>query len=325
MSNNLISSNKFENKPLPSYANEDILVSGSQLMLLMLKNDNTKAVYDNFNSNYLQPFIDSKLPTDLKSIINNIYKRDIIYIGVHPKSNSNVLGHYVTNHDSLAAIILNSSMIDIDIVTGECNEPDTATLVTYQQFIRYIVDTNIDKIKSNDELHSLLISYYISLLKKYLELDSLNDKQSELLSILVTVVYYKHFLMLDHKLACSKIATFANYPDLKSVLSDPSLIKTNNIAQITNLIVDYHLISQLQSPNALVFKLLSKLKIIPYLSIISNLSYLISSIVVANQNLIHFQSLKISPNLQSNIEKMIVPFINNVKYDSTVVKKIKSL
>lgn len=323
MASNLISASKFENKPLPEFTDDDVLISGSHMMLILTKNEDTKAVYSNFNDNYLEPFINTKLPADLKTIIQAIYKRDIVYLGVHPKSNSNVLGHYVTNHDNLAGIILNTSMLDIDTTTGECNEPDSATLVVYQQFIRYIVATNYQKIKANDDLHSDLISYYMMVIKKYLELNTMNEKQQELFAILVTVVYYKHFLQLDHKSACSKIKGKFTFSDLKSVLTDPNLVKATHISHLTKLVVDYRLFPEAQSPNALTFKLLTKLKIIPYLSITSDLGYLISSVIIANQNLIHFQSLKVSPNIQSSIERQIQTMFGGVTYDSTAIKKVK--
>ena len=149
---------------------DDILFRSEQTFLIHLKSDESKELYDNFNSQ-LQTYCD-KISGLNKDVCEIALKHDIIYIGISSKKQNNVLSAYIVNNTKLMAIILDSSVLDIDTVTGDIGDLDEVLNQIYYRFVHLSVLHNIDQLKKDDSFNSNIIEYYTYLLLKHLKLDT---------------------------------------------------------------------------------------------------------------------------------------------------------
>lgn len=294
---------------------ETIVTEHDKEYVIMFRNEQSSAIYEQFDSQ-LNIYL-NKISGQNKTAVKQLLDRKVICLGLNPKKTSNTLGMVIDQNNKLYYIVLDSTILDIDLNNGVIGDIEETINATYYQFIRFIATSN-PSFKKNDTLNELIIKYYCNLLLKFLKLTTQSDKQIELAKYIISIMYYKCFLDLNVTLASEKslklikpefIHEFESLVDLKLIE------KYNDIKDILKLLIDFKV--TFETPNTLMYNLLMGLKTTSFLSVTISYDLLIAGIITSLYSQNFYKHLLVNKNIQTQIETIISKAYNNVKFEDT--------
>lgn len=280
-----------------------------------------KIFYENFNTNLENYML--KLPNNIaKKSVHSIYTRDLVYVGRNDGNiKSGIIGAVYLPKGRLSAIVLDSSELDIDIVTGDTHRIDSVFYAAYHLIIRAAVITNERAIVRDENIHALCCHYLTFIMLKILGSRSLlNAKQQDFLQVITKYFYIRFMLQYHHSLArdnaLSKISE--EYRDEADSLM-PTLQKYSNMKDIFKACVDYRITSE--NPSMLLVRTLNRFKPLTFYSIISSLDYIIATAIISYYP-VDFFAESISDSIQTQLEKNMEKYIRMLKFDVNSMKKL---
>ncbi len=189
---------------------DDVLIS-PRIELAIIhpkKTEENRRIYKTFYDN-LSLYL-SKLPNNqVKKQILNLYNKKIIYLGLmrNPSLKSNIAFESVLIENSnFYGVMLNTSALDIDIITGETDEIDDCVYAAYYSVLRAGILSNKLKIKNDKQLHKLLSTYLYLMILKFLGKNTLYSKrQKQLIHMCCIYIYYVYFFNQNHSYSINVI------------------------------------------------------------------------------------------------------------------------
>jgi len=303
-----------------------VLKSDEQKILIIKKDKAGLPIYQTFNqdfSDYLNKMPDNSVKEQCRNLLN----KDLIYLGVAKAKPDNVVVRVlITQGDELAGVVLDSQQLGVDPITGSAEAIDECVYVSYFGLIRAAVLVNKSEMRQDKDLHKLLSTYLYLLFLRAIGTDKIYlDKQRKLLHILAIYIYYKHYLKERHPYILSILqrdySTFIGDELLKEFL--PVLDKVESYTSVKDfpkMLIDTKLLNE--SPNALTISLLRMLKPVGFYSLVGPLDYYIPLVIIAKYPVDFIGSgAPANDKIQNAVEKILLKYIDKIKYNTTIVKK----
>lgn len=277
--------------------------------------DNNQA-YITFNS-MINVYL-SKLPNNnAKKSVETVMQRDLVYIArsIQPQKNGILGGVAIDTQNKVAGLLIDSIDLGINFITGTISSPDEIIYGIYFQYIRATVLTQINSIRSDKELHKLMIKYLKGILLKAIGKTAyLFDKQQDLLDVLVAYIYYRFQLGRLHE-ESAELASIG-HENLKEELKDLFKVasKYKNCNDIFIGLTDFNIISE--PPNKIIMDSIQMFKLAGYYSITTSLEYLIGFSILSKYPVDFFRNGLVNIKLSDAIENhIIMKYSSKMKYN----------
>lgn len=291
---------------------DSLLIKLEKLFLILPRSEGIE-VYKNFDDQ-IKTYL-SKISGPSKDVVSQLLDRGAILMLINSKKSSNILGAKSSTPDSKLLFVGGEcSIFDVEITNGDIGNIEELVNQLYYQFIRHVIDTT-PEIQKNQDIHPLLIQWYVFLLLKSLRIPTLVDKKVEVLKYITGIMYYKHFLNMDPYLAKEKSLSLVDsrfQKEIESIVPDVFILKYTDIKDIIKLIIDTKL--AFDTPNNLTYHMLNSLKVVSFLSITSTFSHLLASIIASLSSIDFYKPLLINKPIQEHIENILTPYFTKVKY-----------
>lgn len=295
---------------------------------VVIKDESSKNVYKTFNEDF--GLFLSKLPANnVKKYVSQVFNRGLVFIGFSDTRNENVFTRVLlTESDKLAAVVLNTQMLDITITTGETKSIDDCVYATYYGIIRAASIIFKNNIKSDKDLHSALSTYLYLLTLKLIEKGSIYSvKQKQLIHVVCLYAYYRHFLKFKPKM----ILNIINRQYLKFIKDVSKEEISNVIDKISNYNSTKDIGDMLVSSNVLIDKnlgrkfvinLLHSLKSTGFYAFTGPLDLFIGMCVLSNYptNLYNRNVVVGDNKISKGVESLVEKYVKNIKYTMDLVK-----
>jgi len=295
-----------------------------QKIFIIPRTEKNAEIYENFSKDFSDYLM--KLPNGIvKDCCRKLLNNNLIFLGIAKTKPDNVVVRLlITNEDKFAGITLDSQQLGIDPITGITDSIDECIYASYFGFIRSVILINKNSIRQNKDIHKLLTTYLYLLFIKAFGADKIySEKQRILLHLLTIYIYYRHYLKEKHDYVLSIIQNrYTKIIDREYIEEFlPTLEKMksyNDIRDFSKMVVDCKIVNE--SPNFLTINLLKMLKPMGFYCLIGPLDYFITFVILAKYP-ITFIGNKIPNNekLQNSIEGIIEKYIDNIKFDFSVV------
>ncbi|MDD4081878.1 MAG: hypothetical protein PHD05_00690 [Sphaerochaetaceae bacterium] len=295
-----------------------------QKIFIIPRTEKNAEIYENFSKDFSDYLM--KLPNGIvKDCCRKLLNNNLIFLGIAKTKPDNVVVRLlITNEDKFAGITLDSQQLGIDPITGITDSIDECIYASYFGFIRSVILINKNSIRQNKDIHKLLTTYLYLLFIKAFGADKIySEKQRILLHLLTIYIYYRHYLKEKHDYVLSIIQNrYTKIIDpeyIEEFLPTLEKMKSyNDIRDFSKMVVDCKIVNE--SPNFLTINLLKMLKPMGFYCLIGPLDYFITFVILAKYP-ITFIGNKIPNNekLQNSIEGIIEKYIDNIKFDFSVV------
>lgn len=274
--------------------------------------------YNTFNST-INMYL-TKLPNNFaRNSVESIMKRDLVYIcrSILPQKNGILGGVAIDSQNRIAGLLVDSVDLNIGFETGIMPSPDEVLYGIYFQYIRAIILSQSDKIKSDKELHRLMISHFKGLILKAIgKTVYLFDKQQEILTILVSYIYYRFQLGKLHDESVEM--ALVNFPKLKDETKEffKIAIKYKTANDIFIGLTDFRIITE--SPNKIIIDSIQLFNLSGYYSMTTSIDYLIGFAILSKYPIDFFKNGLINAKLSDNIESLIIKkYASKLKFNLT--------
>jgi hypothetical protein len=272
----------------------------------LTNNPSNQQAYITFNS-IINTYLDKLPNNNVKKSVESIMRRDLVYIArsIQPQKNGVIGGITIDRQNRLAGVLVDSVDLGIDFTSGATSSPDEVIYGIYFQYIRSIVLSQINSVRTDRELHKLMIKYLKGILLKAIGKTAyLFDKQQELLDVLVTYVYYRFQLGKNHEGAAGLAVSGHN--ELKDELKDLFKVaaKYKNSNDIFVGLTDFNIISE--PPNRIIMDSIQMFKLAGYYSITTSLDYLIGFSILSKYPVEFFRNGLVNTKLADAIETHIL-------------------
>ena len=315
--------------PIKFFSDSDvnnILKTEEQKILVLYKDKKNTSLYSTFNDDFSTYL--SKLPNNnVKQQNQNLMNKDLVFLSVAKIKPDNIFVRILTTiENKLAGIVLDTQQLDIDPITGSTDSIDNCVYATYFGLVRSAVLLNKDEIRQDKDLHKLLTTYLHLLLIKAIGIDKIySQKSKNFIHILAIYIYYKYYLKEKHSYILTIIErdyeSFIGKDDIAEFM--PMLEKMqgyNSIKDFPKMLIDAKIWNE--SPNIIIVSLLKMLKPIGFYCLIGPLDYLISLAVVSRYPTDFFsKKCLVSDKIQETIEKIMIGYIDKIKFDLSAVPK----
>ena len=231
----------------------------------------------------------------------------------------------MTDNNKLLLCGVDVSAFDIEAINGDIGNIEEVINQYYYQFIRFIVKSNKELTK-NQELNNLCINYLTFLFLKVFKTPTIVDKKIDILKYIVGVLFYKHYLNMDTPLAKERALTLIDkklHDEFRTSIPDTFLNKYSDIKDVIKLSYDLKIV--FDNPNTLTYQILSALKVVSFLSITSTFDHLLAAIVASITSTDYYKPLLLNRQMQETIEKTLIPYFNNVKYEEITNFTVSSI
>ena len=295
----------------------------TQIMVLFRDSDN-KSLYDNFDEQF-SVYLTKLSSNKLKTYITNLFNKQMIFIGNSsgPK-NEAVFARVLLNPsgDGINGIVLDASVLDIDVVTGDVLSIDDCLYASYFGIIRSAILINSSQISSDFDLHALVIQYiYLLMLRAVGQKSTYNKKQKMYVYLACAYTYYAHFLLIKHNTILSylkkKHSDFVDRDTLNEFIELLlSIQKYTSIKDIPKMLNDINVYND--NPTKIYFELLKILGNSGFYCLISSLDQLIPMIILSKYptNLYDKKAIT-SQKIHDTIEELIYNYIDKLKFVRT--------
>jgi len=313
------------------FSNSDvnnILLDSEQKMLVIDKNSESESIYTNFY-NDLSTYISKLSNNSVKSQVQNLLNKDLIYLGLSKTKIDNIFSRLlITTDNKLAGIVLDTQQLAIDPITGSCESADECTYAVYFGLVRAAVVLNKDEIRKDKDLHKLMTTYLYLLLLKAVGIDKIySEKFKVFIHILAIYMYYKYYLKEKHNFIISILENdyepFIGKKNIEEFLPTiEKFVDYQSIKDFPKMLIDAKLWTE--NPNIITIALLKTLKPTGFYCLLGPLDYFVSLAVVSKYPVEFFSKKSlVNEKLQDAIEEIIVKYINKIKYDLSVIQKKK--
>jgi hypothetical protein len=304
-----------------------ILLSSEQKIYIIKKDKDGASIYDTFLQDF-NAYLEKMTSNEVKNSCRSLMNKDLLFLGIAKTKPDNVVVRlFITKDDKLAGLALDSQQLGVDPTTGATNSIDECVYATYFGLTRAAVIINKDKIRQNKDLHKLLSTYLYIIFLKAIKSDTLySEKQKNLLQLLTIYIYYRHYLKEKHDYTLSiinreynKIINEDNIDEFTPILD--KMKSYSSIKDFPKMLVDAHISHD--PPNVFLISLLKLLKPMGFYALTGPLDYFIPLVVITKYP-VSFIGGKIPTNekIQNTIEKLMIEYVDKIKYDLTAVRKI---
>ncbi len=305
---------------------------GDSYAIFIVRDKLSKKFYDDFYTNY-ELYL-NKLPENYcTKTCSKLLDNKIIFLSTNLKKQKIAsTGRYVSSNNKLHAILLD--MIELELIDTSSNENflnakilvdkiDDAIYTSYFHTIRAACVIHKDKLKKDDELINLSVNYLLFLFLKILsKVSPLNNKQKDILELLIKYFIYKFFLGFTHPISYEKIFEIDKFKSYEKELKDKLTI-LSKFQQFTDIFIAAHYLNVFSiSPSAINLALIQSLQPISYYSIISTFDYLISLICVSQYPSNFFRRGFVDSSIQKKVEEIVYSeYILKMDIDISPIKK----
>lgn len=298
-----------------------ILEREENKFLAVVKNENSKTFYDNFNNEF-STFL-SKLPNNnVKKYVLEVFNKGIIYLAVAKSKPENTFAKIELNADNskLRRIILSAQQLGVDPIEGISSQIDECVYASYFTILRAAILVNRLLIKQDKNLHKLISTYLYILFLKIIGPDKIySEKQKAYIHILSIYIFYRHYLKEKHDLTISIIKrdynTYIKSEYLDDFLPILSEIKSfDAIKDFPKILIDAKILKE--HPNIFIISLLKLLGPMGIYCLFGPLDYLIGLIILSRYpvNFISKGAL-INEKIQNTIEEIVIEYIDKIHFD----------
>jgi len=302
------------------YTNTDLPAFIGERRILTFEKKNNKSLYDTFYDN-LETYM-MKIPASLaKKAVAKLVDRKLIFIGKDLDSSRNgIIGTVFINRKALAGVVLEVADLEIDPTTGETSNIDGCFYASYFEFIRAAVLINRDAIRQDETIIDLCIQFLFYLMLRLLGKNiQLNDKQKEILKILISYFFYRHQMSETHPLSVEKALKGVSKELADEITSDFEMLsKYKTMRDIFSALTDFKIITD--TPNSYIISSLRQLNSAGFFSVFTSLDYLIAFIIISSYPVRFIGTSVINTTIQSKLERSMFKYINKVKFDTTAIK-----
>lgn len=296
-----------------------ILVSQEEDILLAVRkfkeNQNIYKLFDEDFGLYLSKMSN----TPAKRYVEEIFNRQMIYLGYNPKQKAGVFTKIFVGDNSLNGVVLESTKLDINLRTGETSNIDDCVYSAYFGILRAAVIIKQKEIFSNFDLHKLLTTYLYQLYLKVIGVKNFySDKAKYLLRLICIYAYHRNFFGKTHQKTVSIIRkdyaeTFQNQDLFKELVPQlENLTKFSMIREIPKMLVATNLYHS--NPSQINLELLKNIGSFNYYSISGTLDYFIATVVLVKYptDMLSSQGSG-SSKIHDSVEKIMEDYIKQIK------------
>jgi hypothetical protein len=298
------------------------LTKSEKETLILPRNNIHEKAYSQFDvdmSLYMMKMQDSPA----KTVVSSMFNRKLIFIGTDNSRNGVLGGPIISSDERLAAVVIDSSDLDISMTTGETSNIDLCFYSTYFNYIRSVVLIKRKEIRQNKDLNNLIIGYLKNIIKKSIAVPTLDPKQEIIYEALVRQFYYQFMLFFDFGHAFD-VYTLKEIPEpfkdeIEELFRTSEMNRYQQFRDIFKALFDLKVVGE--SPNRMLGSALSKLGMSQFLYMTTVVDYLIASSILSNYPAFTLtKSLYVNRNIQEQIEKIIVGYGSTIKYNQDLVK-----
>ena len=306
----------FNNSPINTF------LQTKEQHIYLMERDVDKEVYKNFDE--LFRIYLSKLPNShVKKYVSTLFNKNMIYIGTSTNSkNDAIFSRILLHNNKLTGIVLDSSVLDIDVSTGNTTSIDDCIYASYFGLIRASMLANQQNVMRDTNLHKLLSNYVYLLALKFLgQQITHNPKYKTLIHLAVVYMYYRHFLAQKH---VSAIATIKrDYKDaFKKEYIDEFLPTLNDLSKYTTMrdlpkvLIDLKL--SVDPPNRVMVKMLQLFENVGFYSFIGPFDRFVPMAILSQYptNLFN-KNVLTSEKVHKAVEEKVIKYIDKLHLSPT--------
>ncbi len=309
---------KYDPKLFNDSSVNPVLLTKEKNIMAIYRNNESKELYANFDSQ-LQSYLAKIQNANIKTYISNMISKNAIFIGNSVGKGDVLYSRVLLSQNKLGGIILDSTMLDIDIETGDTPSIDNCIYAIYLSLIRSGLLTNRNAIIQNIDLHKLVSSYIYLIFLKAIGQKMIYDKQKKIINMICVYIYFSHFLSYKQGPILSIMKN--DFGDLfdKAIFQEFSTsikkVKYTHIKEIPNVLIDLNIYNE--SPSKIYLELLRLFGNIGFYSLISSLDLLIGMIVISKYpSELYPKSTITSIKLHEGVETLITKYIDDLQYIS---------
>jgi hypothetical protein len=297
---------------------KDILLSKPTSFIFILKDEEHKVPYDQFNSDF-EMYL-SKLPNNnVKKYVMEVFNRDLIYLGSNQISkNVNVYFSKIeASGDRMKKIVLDLKEFDININTGETKNIDECIYATYFSFIRFAVLTNRTIIKNDDKLQEKLAQYFYQIMVSVSDTKNINTpKQKFFFKLVAYYAFYRHFIRETSAMTIKNLRNIFKkdkeyFNEFKNSFKEIDKYKT--VKDFPKMLIDTNVLKV--DPNTFSINLLRKYKQLGFYCIYGSLDMFTAFTVITKYPFEMFARVPvINTSLQKEVEEIMIGYMRKVKF-----------
>lgn len=288
--------------------------------ILVIKKKSAPTIYSTFYDNLETYMI--KIPTSLaKKTVAKLVERKIVFLGKDLDSSKNgIIGTVFISRKTLAGVVLEVADLEIDPTTGETSNIDGCFYASYFEFIRAAVLINRDEIRQDKTIIDLCIQFLFYLILRLLGKNiQLNDKQKDILKVLVAYFFYRHQMSETHPLSVEKAFRGVSKELVNEISSEFNILSKYKVMRdIFSALTDFKIISD--SPNTYIISSLRKLNSTGFFSVFTSMDYLIAFIIISSYPVRFIGTNVINTTIQTKLERLMFKYINKIKFNTTAIK-----
>lgn len=301
----------------------NILATKEKAIFMITRTKDMDVSYDTFD-NLIGGYL-KKLPNNnVKTFVNELYNRKMIFMGNSSgPRNDAVFGRLLLDPPtSINGVVLDSTVLDIDILSGNTTQPDDCIYAAYSAIVRGGILLNKDRVGNNIGFHKLITNYIFLLFLKGIGQQSFNEKSKTLIYMVTIYLFYTHFLNYKGPVAITKIKKdykqFFKEDYLNEFLPVMStkIINYKNIKDFPKVLIDLNLYSD--NPSKIYIDLLRLLGSSGFYSLISSLDQLVMMAVVSKYpTSLYGKGCLTSQNVHESIESEVKKYMTTIKYKTS--------
>lgn len=300
----------------------NILATKERNIFVINRTQENKDLYSNFD-NLFNTFL-LKLPeNNVKKYVNYVFTKNIIYIGNSVGFKTDlVFSRLYKTESKLFGIVLDSSVLEIDIKTGDTSRIDDCIYASYFGLVRSAILLNKQEIAKNQDLHKLLCTYLYHIFIRAIGQKTIyNEKQKSLVRLACTYIYYRQFLTQTHNMTVSLIKRYHSELFNKNDLDEfipllDNVSKYNTVKDIPKILVDlnvYH-----DNPSNITIQLIRIIESTGYYSLIGSLDQLIGMVILSKYPTQLFsRSCLTIDKIHDSVEIIISKFIDTIQFEKS--------
>jgi len=313
--------NIFDIEKLRLVPDDNPLTKSEKELLLLPRNTENQKTYDKFDTDFMLYLM--KVPSSsAKNVVDRMFNNKIIFLGTDTKRDGALGGPLVGEGDLFGGVAIDAADLDINLSEGETSNIDLCFYASYFNYIRGIVLIKRREIRQNTELSNLLILYQKNIIKRAINVPTLDPKQEILFEAVVRQFYYQFMLFYDSGFALEltlKEVQKELRDEINEVFRLTDLNRYQHFRDIFKALFDFKIV--LESPNKMLGTALTKLGMSQLLYITAVFDYLIASLIVSNYPAATFvKALYINKNIQEQVERIIYEYGSGVKFNYELVK-----
>ncbi len=311
----------FDIEKLRLVVDDNPLTKAEKELLLMPRNEMHKKAYEQFDTDFMLYLM--KVPdSPAKQVVNRMFSNKVIFIGTDAKRNGAIGGPLISSGEKFGGVAIDASDLEISMTSGETQNIDLCVYAAYFNYIRGVVLIKRTDIKQNTELNNLLVGYLKNLIKKSINIPTLDPKREIIYEAVVRQFYYQFMLFYDFGFAMEY--TLKEVPvefkdEINEIFRTADLSRYQQFRDMFKALYDLKVV--LETPNKMLGTSLAKLGMSQFLYVTAVVDYLIASAIVSNYPAATFtKGLNVNRSIQEKIEKILVGYGSGIKYDLDVVK-----